>query len=284
MSDLPMRRTSFSCRLTWRSRPDICWKCWSCTSETSLNLAVVLFVSSRDRLLIISVACIRNSSCSLQFFPSTESDSKCCLESSWKPFELLANSRSSRFVWPATSSMRPSFSCITSIAAADPSVLFCRSLWTSRDFSDSEQRELICPSAPLRRLRKALCSLLNELMADLCCSLVASCFSTICWFRAASSSRRPSSLAQLLTSDVDTRTSSLSRRARRSLISLQSAFILRASSTTVASAFFANSWFNASMCPTKTDSAMVSMYRRSSASFCMTLWYSVALTFLPMRP
>mmetsp|Transcript_10853 Transcript_10853/g.29549 ORF Transcript_10853/g.29549 Transcript_10853/m.29549 type:complete len:290 (+) Transcript_10853:608-1477(+) len=226
---------------------------------------------------------MRNSICSLQCRACEKRSVSFCADVCWKPWHSSASfCRLSRFR-PAASSTSPSCSCMEAMAGMITlSCLPERACCTCRSFSADLVSSLISRSAPPKRSTAAACSafIAAKLVAvSLTCALCRS--SSV--FRSRTVSSLKASSAEVCRASVcETRTSSLSNRARTSFTSTQSALSLRASSTMVLSAFLANSPLRASTWPMKISSAIVSKYLRSSASFLSTVLYSVQLTFLDM--
>mmetsp|Transcript_111525 Transcript_111525/g.238242 ORF Transcript_111525/g.238242 Transcript_111525/m.238242 type:complete len:286 (+) Transcript_111525:436-1293(+) len=189
--------------------------------------------------------------------------------------------------------MRPAASSVfakrSSMAAIAGMIIcswrFFRSSWPSPKLSATCANAPTRPSrpppgvpSPVRRLARSVCFSLSALICVAFSTILASCFSDCALLISTVSSCKAFSFADCCMSVCDTRTSNLSNLARTSLTSSKSAFAFNAFSTIEASAFFANSPFKASRCPMKTDSAMVSMYCRSSDNFFSTVLCSDQFT------
>mmetsp|Transcript_131222 Transcript_131222/g.379594 ORF Transcript_131222/g.379594 Transcript_131222/m.379594 type:complete len:351 (+) Transcript_131222:282-1334(+) len=135
-------------------------------------------------------------------------------------------------------------------------------------------------SALESRCKNVVCSAFSFAMSEALSLILAMCCSASSRRLESTSSRRASKALVCRASVWATRASSLSNLALTSCTSSLSALMDNACSMATLSAFLSNSLLSASRWPMNTDSAMVSMYCRRSASFLSTAWYSAMFTFL----
>mmetsp|Transcript_26663 Transcript_26663/g.79533 ORF Transcript_26663/g.79533 Transcript_26663/m.79533 type:complete len:367 (+) Transcript_26663:669-1769(+) len=282
--------TSRSMRLMLRSMAVSCWRSFSCSSVVALRLSSVFFPASLARRLVISTACIRNSTCSLTPLAWSKISSNFCCEASWNLLCSPASARRSSVVWAAAELARSRSSWLK------PVLVLAALAWTGTSCLGSRTSD--CSFMSLEVVSLSMEMEFSTLESRSVKSTSRTTFvgatddslKGTTWgggsplYMDKSSSLNASRAADCLTSWWDTMTSNLSSRARTSLTSWESAFVLSSLSTFAESAFFANSAFRVSRCPRKTDSAIASTYCLRSASFLSTELCSCQLTFLPSWP
>mmetsp|Transcript_112734 Transcript_112734/g.319335 ORF Transcript_112734/g.319335 Transcript_112734/m.319335 type:complete len:338 (-) Transcript_112734:72-1085(-) len=228
---------------------------------------------------------MRNSSCSLQVPAWAERPANCRPALSWKRSASPASSPRSLCMPPAESSILASCSCMEAIVGRIiSSWRLCVASRLPPSPSVAAVNTPTSVSAPPSRSVSVACSSRMAVIAATLLVIIACCLSDWALSFSSISLRSASTLPVWRLSVSATSTSSLSSRAITSYTSLRFAFVVNVCSTAALSAFFANSEFRASRCPMNMDSAMVSRYCRSSATFSRTVLYSFQFTFFPIRP